>query len=122
MTGLSCKSREDIALLAEGLRYSNNPAGVASVMMATGMMKMQWWAHALVRFMCWRHDISPQQAWGIVFAKFPVMAGELIEAAATWIVAGKDKDGEGIGGFNQRECDVLAYTLMQQIKRDGVAQ
>lgn len=114
-----CRDKEDISILAEATRGTSNPIGIAAVMMASGMMKAQWWLHALARFIAWRHDLSPQQAWTMMFIKLPAMAEEIIAGAADWIENGKDKDGEGVGGFNQREVETLSFALARAMESEA---
>lgn len=110
---LSAKSRPDMRWLAVRLAatHDKDRPALAAAMMANGMMYCQWWLMLGARFLRWRHGLNKHEAWAWIFHRFPGGVDDLIMGAARHIQFGKDADGEGVGGFNQREVDEMVRLL-----------
>lgn len=111
--GLSAKSRTDLAWLAEAVR-TVAPAqrvALAAAIIADDLMRCQWWLRALAWFLRKRHGFNAREAWAMLLHFTPAAADDFLESTAKWIVAGKDKSGEGVGGFNQTELVKLHRLL-----------
>lgn len=111
----NARSRADMRDLAKALALIPKAArpGVAANLIADGLMiPRQWWLRAIMWLVKKRHGYDTFEAWAHVCLKAPEIADELLEQTIDWIVSGKDADGEGVGGFNQREADALARMLL----------
>lgn len=114
MKSYNAKSRVDMAELASDLLrvpYKARPAMAANLMAEGVMLPSQWWVRLTMRLAKWRHKTDTYGAWAIVCARAPQIADDLIDQTAAWIRNGKDADGEGVGGLNQREVDTVVGML-----------
>lgn len=100
-----------LAMALMALPRSSRPAVAARIIAERIMLPSQRW----VRFCVWlvkkRHGLDTYAAWSMVLGRAPNVADELIGQTADWIVGGKDADGEGVGGLNQREVEDLARII-----------
>jgi hypothetical protein len=109
-------SRYDMRMLATQVMCAPTdarPALAARMLAERIILPSQWW----VRFAVWlakkRHRTDDYGAWAHLLTKAPKLAGDFIQIAADWIVAGKEADGKGVGGLHQGEVDKLTIMLTE---------
>jgi len=109
--GLSAYNRSDmkrLASLVSAVDDEHRKPFAATLMANRIMVPRQWW----VRFSVWviqrRSKVGLYSAWLHVLTTLPQIVDEMIEQTADWIENGKEADGLGVGGLNQREVDLLA--------------
>lgn len=109
----SAKSRDDMRAIAKRLAFSRPDQHVflAASIAGHGMMLPQLWMRAVVAFGAWRNGVPKGVVWANVMKRYPEIANQTINETVKWITTGKDADGEGVGGFNQREVDQLSRLL-----------
>lgn len=110
---MDCKSKPDMLALAHNLVNASqgDRLFLASSIAGEGLMRPQWWLRAAVAFGAWRSGLPKGMVWAQVLMRHPEIVDQTIEATADWIANGKDADGEGVGGFNQREVNRLVMLL-----------
>jgi hypothetical protein len=113
MMTYDAKSMDDVRALARRLAMVRRQdyQFIAANILGHGLMRPQWWVRWMTAIGSWRHRMPKNLFLAHVIAKHPAIADELIPATCAWIAGGKDADGEGVGGFNQREVNMLARWL-----------
>lgn len=110
----NAKVREDMRALAIDLSsvpVAAHPAVAARLMAERIMLPKQWWLRVGIWVVKKRRHIGDYEAWAALCVRAPELAADVIGQTCDWIVSGKDADGEGVGGLNQREVNAVATML-----------
>jgi hypothetical protein len=111
-------SMQNLREYLEDAPQSTHPALAARILADGLMISKERWVRVAVRFIKWRGNLDDYQAWIHIFSqrKGLSMATDMVNQTAQWITDGEDSGGEGVGGLNQREVDLLARML--QVVKD----
>lgn len=107
---LNCKSTVDTHLIGGelfALPFEQCPY-VAAQVASKGLMRAPWWLRLSVKLGSWRSGLPIPLVWASIYHRWPDGARDLVDQTAEWAMTGEDAHGEGVGGFDQREINLLA--------------
>lgn len=105
----SCTNEGDLERIARRIVRldKNSRAVLAACSIDLNLMKPQ----LSMRFACWLgsllSDKSKNDIWFLFFTQYDDALDQFISGTIEWLINGKDKGGEGAGGFNQTEINIL---------------